>query len=409
MPRGRRSSAISQSRSRSPTRKPASEEGAPTATSATGRSERQRVVCLSLGGDVYAEVWLEKPATVAQLRAAVKAAVETAPGCGLSFFEPGGGELTESTEVPEEVNVVLSARKLLATACTDGSAALWDAATGEWYTSFVGHELSVMSVALSPDGDCLATASSDYTLRLWSVPRLSWRLTLRGHQSAVLCVNFSADGSRLVSASSDRTARVWSAGSFGECLSVIRRHRKDVSWAAFSPDDAWMVTASDDRRAIIWDATSFRCQQTVECQNKPLNCVAWSPDSLHMAIASRGREIYVWKMQKTCGVQQNLINSSDVFAVCWNPADKTQLAAALGDKQVCVWDAFSGERVASLQGHSGKVFGVSYSADGRLLASASADETVKVWNAQTLGCLRTLEGHFSVVNAVSFAAPDKSC
>ena len=405
MPGVRRSSAISRSRSRSPSCK----VDFGTAEEGQGGQEKQRVVCLSMSGAVYAEVWLDRPATVAHLRAQVKAAVETAPGCGLSFFEPGGGELSEGAAVPEQVNVVLSVRKLLATACSDGSAALWDATTGEWYTSFLGHDLSVMSVALSPDGECVATASSDYTVRLWSVPRLSWRLTLRGHQSAVLCVNFSSDGSRLVSASSDRTARVWSAGSFGECLSVLRRHRKDVSWAAFSPDDAWMITASDDRRAIIWDATSLACQQTIECQSKPLNCVAWSTDSLHLAIAARGPEIYVWKMRNTCGVQQRLDNPCAVFAVCWNPEATTHLAAALENRSVWIWDAFSGERVASLVGHSGKVFGVSYSDDGRLLASASADETVRVWSAQTYGCLRTLEGHFSVVNSVSFVPPGKPC
>ena len=398
MPRGRRSSAIS--RSRSPVRK--------LHNGAEGRPGTQHVVCRSLGGDVYAEVCLDMPATVAHLRAAVKAAVETAPGCGLSFFEPGGGELFENVAVPEEVNVVLSSRKMLATACSDGSAALWDAATGEWLTSFIGHDLSVMFVALSPDGESVATASSDYTVRLWSVPSLSWRLTLSGHKGAVQCVNFSADGSRLISASSDRTARLWSAGSFGECLSVLRRHRKDVLWAAFSPDDSWLLTTSDDRRAIVWDAASLACQQTIECQDQPLTCAAWSPDS-HVAIATRGREIYVWKTRKTCGVQQKLETSSAVFALCWNPESKTHLAAALGDRRVCVWDALTGEVVASLLGHTGKVFGISYSDDGRLLASASADETVKVWNAQTYSCLRTLEGHFAVINSVSFSAPGRSC
>ena len=372
------------------------------------------MVCLSLSGAVYAEVWLDKPATVNQLRSEVKAMVETAPGCGLSFFTPGGGELSEGATIPEEleeVNVVLSSRKLLATACSDGSAALWDAATGEWLTSFLGHDLSVMSVALSPDGECVATGSSDHTVRLWSVPRLSWRLTLRGHQRAVQCVNFSNDSSRLVSASSDCTARIWSAGSFGECLAVVRRHRKDVLWAGFSPDDARLLTASEDRRAIVWDAGpgSLEWQQTIECQNKPLTCAAWSADSLHVAIAARGREIYVWKTRQTCGVQQKLDNSSAVFAVCWNPESRTHLAAALEDRCVCVWDAFSGERVAHLQGHSGKVFGISYSDDGRLLASASADETVRVWSAQTYGYLRTLEGHFSVINSVSFSAAASSC
>eukprot|EP00435_Cladocopium_sp_Y103_P019507 s3974_g4.t1 len=223
------------------------------------RHDAEKVTCYSLSGDVLAEVALGSRATFANLRLALRSKVPLETNQSLRFFAIDGGELEESSEekVPLELTVVVSVREWVVTACADGSAAMWDASTGEWCKSLFGHDLSVFSVALSPDLCSIATGSSDHTVRLWSVQCQSWRLTLRGHRSGVLCVNFSGDGQRLVSASSDKTARVWSAGSFGECLSVLRGHRKDVSWVTFSPEDSEILTSSDDRSLIIWDAETF--------------------------------------------------------------------------------------------------------------------------------------------------------
>jgi len=44
----------------------------------------------------------------------------------------------------------------------------------------------------------------------------------------------------------------------------------------------------------------------------------------------------------------------------------------------------------TLEGHSGTVWSVAVSADGRHVVSGSYDKTIKVWGTQTGMCLRTL-------------------
>jgi len=51
--------------------------------------------------------------------------------------------------------------------------------------------------------------------------------------------------------------------------------------------------------------------------------------------------------------------------------------------------------VRTLKGHTGHVYGVSISPDGRLLASASGDMTIRLWNLETAELIRTLTGHSS--------------
>ncbi|KAH7111684.1 vegetative incompatibility protein HET-E-1 [Dactylonectria estremocensis] len=73
-------------------------------------------------------------------------------------------------------------------------------------------------------------------------------------------------------------------------------------------------------------------------------------------------------------------------------ADGQRVASGSDDRTVKIWDAATGVCVQTLQGGSG-VRSVAFSADGQRVASGSWDNTVKIWDAGTGACVRTLEGH----------------
>ncbi|WP_429461900.1 WD40 repeat domain-containing protein [Paraburkholderia sp. JPY465] len=95
------------------------------------------------------------------------------------------------------------------TASADGTARVWDAATGKQIGQFSGHQGAVGSAAFSPDGQRVVTASADGTARVWDVATGQVIAQLTGHHGAVSSAAFSPDGERVVTASADQTARVW--------------------------------------------------------------------------------------------------------------------------------------------------------------------------------------------------------
>ena len=73
--------------------------------------------------------------------------------------------------------------------------------------------------------------------------------------------------------------------------------------------------------------------------------------------------------------------------------DSKILASGGGDNKIILWDPKKGERLKTLEGHSGSVLTVAWRYDGRLLASGGADNKIILWDPKKGERLKTLEGH----------------
>jgi WD40 repeat protein/DNA-binding SARP family transcriptional activator len=75
------------------------------------------------------------------------------------------------------------------------------------------------------------------------------------------------------------------------------------------------------------------------------------------------------------------------------------------DGTATVWDAGTGERIFTVDGHEGDVTGITASPDGRLMATTGTDRTTRLWHAGTGRAMSVLRGSDSVVLGSAFS-PD---
>src|SRR5262249_43542507 len=145
-------------------------------------------------------------------------------------------------------------------------------------------------------------------------------------------------------------------------------------------------------------------------------CVAYSRDGKRLAAVGSippGSESDVagalWDVQ-TSQKRFTIDHIVSINGVAFSP-DGRLLASSSGDPsgltraQLKIWDVQSGQPLLNLHGHTGAVWCVAFSSDGRRLASGSADATVKLWDVQTGQEVLTLRGHSSSVRGVAFS-PD---
>jgi WD40 repeat protein len=150
-------------------------------------------------------------------------------------------------------------------------------------------------------------------------------------------------------------------------------HQSTINFVAFTNDGKYVVSASGDKVVRVWDITSGKTIRTVQGQigdgdDGKIYAAALSPDGGHLAVGG------------------------------W-------LADPPNSGVIRLHDFRTGDVVALLHGHTDVVYGLAFSADGRLLASASADRTVRIWNVKTRSTVRVLSGHSDTISDVAFS-PD---
>jgi eukaryotic-like serine/threonine-protein kinase len=108
-------------------------------------------------------------------------------------------------------------------------------------------------------------------------------------------------------------------------------------------------------------------------------------------------------------------HSGSVWSVRWSP-DGKRIASGSADGTVQVWDATTGGNVFIYRGQQPSarqvttfpgVQSAQWSSDGKRIASGSADGTVQVWDAATGGNVLTYQGHSGVVETVAWSPDGK--
>jgi WD40 repeat protein len=89
--------------------------------------------------------------------------------------------------------------------------------------------------------------------------------------------------------------------------------------------------------------------------------------------------------------------------------DARRCITGSNDDTVRLWDADSGNCLATLQGHVNSVFTVAFSPDGRHCLSGSKDSTARLWDADSGASLLTLRGHAGPVTSVAFSPDGRRC
>jgi WD40 repeat protein len=129
---------------------------------------------------------------------------------------------------------------------------VWDAETGKPHALLAGHQGDVTSAAFSPDAKSVVTTAADGTARVWDVATGRQRHVLYGGWAVVVhAAAFSPDGKWLVTAADDWTARVWDTATGTEWL-TLTGHQGPVFAAVFSPDRQRVYTASADGTVRAW-------------------------------------------------------------------------------------------------------------------------------------------------------------
>jgi WD40 repeat protein len=275
------------------------------------------------------------------------------------------------------------------------------------------------SAGFTPDGRSVVATGDGVPAVVWDVATGARERALGqedreahpGDVDAVI-VEVSPDGGLTMTATLSGPVRVWDARTGEEAFTVGEDF--NPTGGAWSRDGELLaVTGADGERGwiTIVDRTGQRVAEIPEERDHIPLAVEFSPDG-EQIVTTRTRAaradagvagVRVWDW-----ADGEAVTDIQVYArpLSVNPTgDRLATSDLVGG--AALWDADTGERIASLPGHTGAVNSIAFSPDGRSVATASADGTVRLWSAESGDQQLVLRGHEAPVGSVAFS-PDGS-
>jgi WD40 repeat protein len=281
----------------------------------------------------------------------------------------------------------------LVTGSKDKSVKLWELANGREVRSFLGHEKTVNNVEFSPDGKFVLSAGQDKSIRLWNVQTGKEEFSLTTENFLTDCAIdplmrfFVAVGYTLNGGYDSALVFDWKTKKIISKLPVDSDNaRGRGATVEISPDGSWIGLGENNRVVHIYETKNWKQKYTFEyTEGWCGGCstlLTFSPDSKFVFMVSHNGPLKMYQLSdgKLLRSFEEKIDEATGITVS---TDGTRLARA-AEKDVKVYDIASGKLIVSLEADSKASFHkLVYTHDKDKLIITSDDNTAFVWNSSS--------------------------
>jgi WD40 repeat protein len=220
-------------------------------------------------------------------------------------------------------------RRYLASCSNDGTARIYEVASGQTIGSLLGSGDRLRQVSWSPDDRRLATVCVNGKVRIWTAATAAPIAELKPPRpdEPLMSASWKPDGTALATGDRDGNIQIWGAdGAFRQNYKIIEGQRIQVASLAFTPDgkDLLFAGINGHGRAGIFDLSTSKCRVDLKEHDNTVLSGSVSPDG-KLAITAGGdrNEVYVWRVADGQLVQKFMGKGASVFGVGWSKDGST--------------------------------------------------------------------------------------
>lgn len=209
-----------------------------------------------------------------------------------------------------------------------------------------------------------------------------------GHTAPIRAVGFSADGRFALSGSGGYQERD------GKATPVV------------------------DNSIRFWDVATGKEHRLLAGFPQGIAALAFSPDARYAVLGCAGRvkdgswfhgpgfDVRLYDLQAEREARTFAGHTGDIFCVAIS-ADGRRIVSGGADNTVRVWDADTGKQLHCLKGHEKAIYSVAISPKGNLALSGGSDPAMRLWDIEEGIEVQKYPGHPDAVRAVAFAPDGK--
>ena len=261
------------------------------------------------------------------------------------------------------------------------------------------------ATAISPDGKLLASGGNRITITNLESLEAIQEISLGAKTLA-----FSLDGNILACGEGERVTLLDT-----QSWEPIRSLPTACHPTVFSPDGRWLVTGAPEGY-VIWNTSTWEMEHALKGGIDPgpvawhlRTAVAFAPDGERLVLPEQTAEWWVHRFKVLEFPSLDPLMFTEPVrgssAVCL--LDSGALVVGTTDGTLLAWDVDSGMRTHTIRNHTGGVYAIAPSHDGRFLVTGSTDSSILILDGETLRPKRRLRGHVSQIWSLALARNDR--
>jgi WD40 repeat protein len=276
-------------------------------------------------------------------------------------------------------------------------------------------------------------------------------------QNSSLSVSWNVSGTILASASQSGT-KLWpidvnssATHTLREMATLSHSTSKPIDRVRFHPtEESLLCTSSEDQSVQLWDvrdrsgssggssalSRSFGKIKLKSKKSLVAASVEWHPQhSSYLALTEKDNSVHIYDVRKlnapSAGDAIKSFKFDDVVIseTHFSPSGSHLVSAArrvndgMGIIQICPWGV-GGEveesgmndeheslepknKVSTFVGHTGPIYSISFSPDGKFLATGGNDALVGLWDVKSMTCQATISSRTKFIRSVAFSHDSK--
>ncbi|MBD2629340.1 WD40 repeat domain-containing protein [Trichormus variabilis] len=200
------------------------------------------------------------------------------------------------------------------------------------------------------------------------------------------------------------------------CLHTLKGHKCDISSLAISPDGQTLVSGSYEDKILVWHLPTGRLLRELSDNNFSIwacslaihphsNILVSTSSYITSNLRYQEHPLILWDLLTGQKIDKLKGHTGAVYALAISPNGKILVSGGL-DLEIIVWDLSTRLKCYSLVGeHTDSICCAAFTPDSQILITGSSDYTVRLWDLRTKICQRTFIGHEGAVYNVAIC-PD---
>lgn len=282
---------------------------------------------------------------------------------------------------------------------TDFSFNAWDCKDMSYEFKFSDHTDWVRSV--DSNRQLYASASNDESICVYDSQNMNLIAKFEAESRVRKVALFPDSNQYVLSAGDDGYVRLWNVLT-SECIKFVGHNPNKVVWdieIVYFESSYKVISVSDDKSVIMWnlDGTVNKILQTMESEIKSVasdnnNLVFWGCDD-GTIVAFALNEM---KVIATLNGHTGIVWGLDYDSVC------QKLVSAASDKHVIIWDCRTEDikKVKVIEAHNSAIWSANYNQEGTRFVTTGDDSEFKVWDAIDYKLLYCIKGYTNLLRNI---------